>query len=174
MRISDFARRALGIGGAVALLSGCNGSQSLISQLVSTQRLAPPPSNPAGERVLYRFKGGRDGSRPYTALLDVNGTLLGQRQPGPSFRSKHQVRNTTFSTVTPKAVRAARGRWTLLTRTVSFTEQRRPAETPASAAVVSTVAGRSSRWIRPVAHTASSIALRVRPTGLTQVRRFST
>ncbi|MGA9272367.1 MAG: choice-of-anchor tandem repeat GloVer-containing protein [Candidatus Cybelea sp.] len=85
MRISDFARRALGIGGAVALLSGCNGSQSLISQLVSTQRLAPPPSNPAGERVLYRFKGGRDGSRPYTALLDVNGTLFGTTTAGTIF-----------------------------------------------------------------------------------------
>ncbi len=30
MRIADFARRALGIGGAVALLSGCGGSQSSI------------------------------------------------------------------------------------------------------------------------------------------------
>lgn len=39
MRIPDFARRALGIGGAVALLSGCGGSQGLIGQSVSTQGL---------------------------------------------------------------------------------------------------------------------------------------
>ena len=77
MRIPDFARRTLGIGGAAALLSGCGGLQGLTGQAVSAQRLAPPPSNSAGEHVLYRFKGGRDGSRSYAALLDVNGTLFG-------------------------------------------------------------------------------------------------
>ncbi len=70
-----------------ALLAACgnNSFSSLTSVVPSAERPSAPaqrvaPGKPAAalsENVLYRFKGGMDGSSPQSALIDVNGTLFG-------------------------------------------------------------------------------------------------
>jgi uncharacterized repeat protein (TIGR03803 family) len=74
-----------------ALLAACgsNGSSSLPSLVPSAARsLAPVQSSVSGklaassENVLYRFKGGMDGSSPQAALTEVNGTLFGTTDGG--------------------------------------------------------------------------------------------
>jgi uncharacterized repeat protein (TIGR03803 family) len=70
-----------------ALLAACgnNSFSALTSVVPSAERPSAPaqraaPGKPAAalsENVLYRFKGGMDGSSPQSALTDVNGTLFG-------------------------------------------------------------------------------------------------
>ncbi len=77
-----------------ALLAACgsNSFSSLTAVVPSAERPSAPaqrvaPGKPAAhsENVLYRFKGGMDGSSPQSALTDVNGTLFGTTLVGGGF-----------------------------------------------------------------------------------------
>ncbi len=82
MGISTFRRAVLGSFAAVAMLSGCGGG--------SGTPLSPSPGAIAAERtnvlpayrVLYSFKGSKDGAFPSAALAEINGTLYGTTRNG--------------------------------------------------------------------------------------------
>jgi uncharacterized repeat protein (TIGR03803 family) len=59
----------------------------------------------AAERVLYRFKGGKDGAVPYASLIDVKGTLYGTTEAGGGSSACNGGCGTVFSMSTTGAER---------------------------------------------------------------------
>jgi uncharacterized repeat protein (TIGR03803 family) len=84
VRTKTVLRDALSVGAAVALLTGCGGSQSALS--VPPAGSAAQPSLGSGAySVLHSFgDSARDGANPSSELIDVGGTLYGTTVYGGS------------------------------------------------------------------------------------------
>jgi uncharacterized repeat protein (TIGR03803 family) len=97
MKSLDSGTYAASIGLAVALLSGCGGSQPPIGAPFSASRAS------VTYNVLYSFKGGSDGEQPLGSLLDVNGTLYGTTWGGGHKGRTGRTLGTVFALTTSGA-----------------------------------------------------------------------
>ncbi len=93
-------RSALSIG-AVALFSGCGGSQLPIGAQHTRPQTSPPARSEVTDyKVVYSFGGLPDGSNPYAGVIDVRGTLYGTTENGGSCHYYQYTCGTVFS-ITP-------------------------------------------------------------------------
>ena len=67
---------------AAAMLAGCSTQTVTLAAPTLEQGAAAEPPSANGYKLLYSFKGGKDGRMPWGPLTDVNGKLYGTTQEG--------------------------------------------------------------------------------------------
>ena len=101
MKQSHFEHRAVCISAAIAMLTGCGGSQPPIGAPAVPQAAAlAVRTDSTNYRVVYSFGGGSDGATPEAGVIYVGGTLYGTTEAGGAYSCGSSGCGTVFS-VTP-------------------------------------------------------------------------